>query len=429
MSISRIALSTKIKLLATGQEIEAYASISEIRKIDGCKFKQCYASLCTEAEGMLHLGELDLHVYDEPCQLKDPRYNFYKNEAGMILPHIHINYIENLSRAKYSHVGNALHELAFRISMQLGCEGRMTLEAVRETHYFHFINGFRSVNNLDYYLSLAKLVYDANGGRIKFGLGEQLLYLPKNVIEKKIDQFTPEIKLNVIPTETAKEAQWIENYEHLIHGAQQRSMPYQVVIALSRDFGLRVDSPAETIIDAFDRMMFRCGYNVNTYSSGRRHNAFSLMFATDQYRSQNPSLFCGKTQQILKQGISMLLELLPSYSTAKAREFAEILMGTMVLALKYQDMKYKKQQRYQNTLFYPNMKYTKLVKTHPKDIGSQIRTLGKAIITEKTISCSPAINTSFFPALAAIPGVQALLLCQAANIDTPESMTSTGLSK
>jgi len=404
MSVSRQPLITKV-ISTTGEEVTVYSRIDDIKEKDGCKYRECYAAITTDTGSVI--GQLDIHIYDEPYRPEKPGYNCYLNKEGLILPHIHINYIENLSRGNYSHVGNALNELAFRISIMHGFEGRITLEAVRATHYFHFKNGFHLNYNIEYYLSLAAKVYSSNGARINIGNGDAILYLPKDIIERKCKQFCLEVKDTISATETVEENKWIQHFEELLIDAQQRSMPFQVIHALTKDFGQRIDYPVTTVLERFHSQM--------------KNGDAKLMLMMEEgareekYKKKNRSLYNEKTRMILKNGIYLLVQLLPADTVESERKFAEILMGTMSLAMMYQDKKFKTQARYSNTLFFPRGSFKKVTKSH-ESIPAQICALGKAILTDKKFAGSPAINTEFFPEVALISGVQALLLRQSANI-------------
>jgi hypothetical protein len=54
-------------------------------------------------------------------------------------------YILNMEKIASSHknVGTFLHEYAFRDSIRLGKKGHVRLHAIRSSHYFHFLSGFR----------------------------------------------------------------------------------------------------------------------------------------------------------------------------------------------------------------------------------------------------------------------------------------------
>ena len=117
-------------------------------------------------------------------------------------PHLYIVDMRNPSGLK--HVGNALHELAFRLSVAVGLQGHVRLNAAWSSHLFHCLNGFILEWILsedpeygeDYYSKLKAQVIQAQGGKIvNEGLakGKKMnpedLYLPKKRIKENLIQF------------------------------------------------------------------------------------------------------------------------------------------------------------------------------------------------------------------------------------------------
>ncbi len=65
-----------------------------------------------------------------------------QKETAYAPGHIYIETVKNTSSVK--HVGTALEEYAFRLSIQAGFHGRVELSAAWNSHCFHYKNGFRS---------------------------------------------------------------------------------------------------------------------------------------------------------------------------------------------------------------------------------------------------------------------------------------------
>src|SRR5205085_8725161 len=101
------------------------------------------------------------------------RYHFTKAESyyaapSYIIPnHVYISYMENYS--SYKQVGAALLEFIFKQSLENGAEGRIRLDAVRNTHYFYYRYGFRAEGpfQLTYYQNLSEALAQAGNKRIK----------------------------------------------------------------------------------------------------------------------------------------------------------------------------------------------------------------------------------------------------------------------
>lgn len=73
-------------------------------------------------------------------------YMKYQESEHICFPnHLWISIMNNTS--EYKHVGLALHEAAFRISLSMGYQGKIGLDASYSSHAFHFISGYRFLNS------------------------------------------------------------------------------------------------------------------------------------------------------------------------------------------------------------------------------------------------------------------------------------------
>lgn len=113
--------------------------------------------------------------------------------TGACPPFLSIKIMHSM-RPEYSHIGNALHECAFRFSHDSGCEGRIEIDASWASHYFHFKNNFRIPDGDTqeysdrYYLRILEALLESNG-RITKDLGSRTLHLPKQAIKEKYREY------------------------------------------------------------------------------------------------------------------------------------------------------------------------------------------------------------------------------------------------
>lgn len=173
------------------------------------------------------VGNLDFELWLPNTRLK--KYNHLNLDNT--LPCVHIIDMHNVS--KFAHVGSALHEFAFRASIVLNAEGRINLEAVRDTHYFHYVHGFRTVGfplfmpkvsaadiSKGYYETLASALQEAHGQRIENDLGSMPLYLPKNEILTNLTKYNISATITDFETEDASSRTLFDRSELLIEEAK-----------------------------------------------------------------------------------------------------------------------------------------------------------------------------------------------------------------
>lgn len=174
------------------------------------------------------VGNLDFELWLPNAKLK--KYN--NLNLDNTLPCLHIIDMHNVS--KFSHVGSALHEFAFRASIALNAKGRINLDAVRDTHYFHYIHGFRTggfplfmpkVSAADiskgYYKTLAVALQEAHGQRIENDLGSMPLYLPKKEILTNLIKYNISAAITDFETENEGIRMIFDQAAHLIEEAKQ----------------------------------------------------------------------------------------------------------------------------------------------------------------------------------------------------------------
>lgn len=173
--IAKIEAMDMVTLVGDGQKVYACVESSprpgEFHINLNTKEKRCgYIEIILEERELPH-----------PCDKRKP-----------YAPHLYIVVMNNLSGLK--HVGNALHELAFRLSVAAGFQGRIRLNAIESSHLFHCLNGF--IVEFDdedygsyYYMKLMVAVIQSNGQRLDKDLGSEDLYLPKKHILKNLTKF------------------------------------------------------------------------------------------------------------------------------------------------------------------------------------------------------------------------------------------------
>jgi len=315
------------------------------------------------------VGDMDFEL------LEDQRSQTYIKTA---FPCARIVDMHNTS--KYIHVGKALFESALRACLDLGGKGRIVLEAVRDTSYFHYLNGFR-VANEKYYLRLAKALLKAGNKRIEENVGFQALYLPRQYIESNIQKFGISHQLKDFETESAEERIYIQELEKIMAEAKQENLAIKVMLEIE-NYGFRAGEPSY---------------------KGLGFMAIGELMS--KYKAQNPSLFCQTTKDILNIGFMAIKEQLPVDTAEKEKTLATLIFGTLVLAMAYQDAEYGEQDLYGKKLLYPYQKYSSLYEE--KSIYSNILIIGEKVLNRELPF--DRLNPTFFPTLGAISELQTFL--------------------
>jgi len=293
------------------------------------------------------------------------------------LPYIYINYMQNTTSPRYSHIGIALYECAMRFNLEQGCDGRMVLDAVRNSHYFHYLNGFRKKSDKNYYYSLAGALFQAGDNKINWDLGSAYLYLPRKSIEENIKKFGIKYELPDFETETVWQRKLIENSEKIIKEATPASLAFKTIMALKQGYG-SIDL-SEKPIESYEDL----------------------------------SQMDDETYHILTTGADIMLDhfAFPIDTPEKEKALVVVLTGTMIYAIAYHDKKHGKQGIYNNDCLFEQEHSSSLAIFNVNDSHKQnIITIGKNICIEKSVSYSGVISADFFPALKAIPDLQSLIL-------------------
>jgi hypothetical protein len=291
-------------------------------------------------------------------------------------------YIENMRNiSKEKHVGNALHEYAFRMSIAYGAEGRIRFDAVRNTHIFHYKNGFlqEGVNDSDfqgYYLKMAEEMLKPE--RSTKNLGSRYLYLPRKRIDEYMKKYALSENLLTPSKEIIGEAHMINIAENIYLEVQQKSLALQLMLGL-----LKGCSPPTAVGDNMKSL-------INFLKS-----------KTD----------CQKTTEWIDAGLNTLIAQLPLNTKEKQRQFELILVGTIILVMTFQDKKYGKQAIFNNEYLFPHISYDNIAKdycTEKTTMTEFLICLGEDALNKTTLPFYETLHHKVFPGLQAIPEFSSL---------------------
>ncbi|TAL60784.1 MAG: hypothetical protein EPN84_09025 [Legionella sp.] len=308
----------------------------------------------------LYLGSLEFTINQSPnAQTEGYKVNNQK------LSRIEVNYIRNQS--EFQHVGKALFECLFKISIRAGCEGRITLEAVRDTHYFHYKNGFRPLcrSSDEYYLCLAKALFEAGNEKISEDLGARILYLPYATIKELTKKYVSEHELPEYLTESPKDREQIAIGENIIDYVITNKPLIQIYAAIQQGFAAKMEQLSQT-------------YNPSFFASVEEDESISLELVSE----------------IFDTGFKLLFKLLPIDSPNKEVKVAVVLSGMMKLLCSYYDYLLLSADKRDDCTFKTIYKSSESIKSNIKAIGNT---------QDKTLSIDEKIITSFFPRLSNIP--------------------------
>ena len=347
MQSGKLLLTTPVVSRSDGQEISVIASFKPHPE-----FKSYFLVNLVSQSNLTVFGDMYFYIREKENDKKD-KYLFIVN-------------MRNTSFG-YKHVGTALHEFAFRFSVACGAEGRVELDAVRDTHFMHYLCGFRSTFHgdfrLKYYLNLAgALLRTGRDNRIREDVGSETLSLPPSTIVAKLEKF----KLNCFPElKLMRDDEEYEHVEKLVDEAFRKSFAATLIVALSEGLGfhdLSIVAPKE----------------------GR-------VFRPARLRKRTPGEYCSVTNEILSYACERLCQLLPLDSDAKKTQFDIVLIGAMVCAMTIQDSTYGAQERFNNQLLFPSTSSDDISRLVPSDdLLETFQYLGTAILVNKSISFDAA---------------------------------------
>ncbi len=342
-----------------------------------------YIAYLSSAEGKT-LGYISFY-FNSGSRVVSNYEGIYRDKDNQLLPYIEVKYVENYDSA-YSHVGTALQEYILRVSLESGYQGRVAFEAYKDSHYFHFKNGYRPCDHsADYYFQLAQKFYFAKGKKIDEQMGPQQLYLPLHSIRENLQKFKIVDKLIEDETETNKQLLQMQSGEALVLEAQQNSLVFKVLLAI-QEYGSKEDMP-KLEAESDDQEEF---FLKSLLHSGE----------IDKYKKMNPALFCKNTEVILKHCHAMMKKL----PMDPPQKLAIILIGTVITMMVLQHKLYGKETPYGN---YP-LEYDKLINDN-LTIRDNILAIGKMALIDKTIPYSEKMITTLFPKLQQIPELNSFL--------------------
>lgn len=363
---SNIDLTTKV--ISLSGEIAVFAEC-EINKF------YCRAEIKTKIDNRV-LGRIRFGLKDEAQSLF--------NENIVIPKHVYIDNMVNVSEYKY--VGSAMHELTFRLSVEWGAQGRIILEAVRDTHYFHYRNGFTLANSYhfpsSYYFNLARELILSGNKKITKNMGACKLHLSPDTIIKKLHQFN-------IPNDIQLHGSsdlHLNEEDMLMTEAKAKSLASKIMICLHTAFKKRKN-------------------RVNLPYGMRYSEICQLMLEEEKLYPSSP-----KTDVILTTGCRYIIDILPIDTLEKHKEFEIIVAAAIILSTAVQDREFGPQARYGNQLLNPQLTLEKLLKLGDEGFTSEqhFKQIGKAALIDKTIPFDGIVRDDLFPDLDLAPEFKTL---------------------
>ncbi len=292
-------------------------------------------------------------------------------------------YIYNMvNKSCKKHVGNALHEYAFKMSVAHGAEGRVRFDAVRNTHIFHYKNGFlieMNDNAMKYYISMAEEMLKT--GKSFKDLSSHGLYLPCKRINENMKKYQLSEDLLTPIKEIVGEADKITFAEKINLEIQHKSLAIQLIVGLNK--GLRPSQSSENSLSEREKIRFFRNSGVN----------------------------CQKTKELIETGLEDLIEQLPLDTEEKQLKFDLILVGVIILVMIFQDHHYGKQSVFNKEYLFPQITFDQLMDSCPENITMTelITHLGEEALLKKTLSFSGQFMANTFSGLQAIPEFSSLL--------------------
>lgn len=295
---------------------------------------------------------------------------------GDKLKHLYITDMNNTSG--HRHVGNALHEYAFRMSVALGAEGRIRFNAVRNSHIFHYNSGFLlegqgiTENFVKYYLRLADQMITSKktGEKSKVNLGADYLYLPHQCIVENLKKYDLSLDLITKATEDEKNRSSVAN--RIGVEAQQNSLAIQLILGIDH-----ITSPAK--IEATKTFHARKKLNLTYYRKSET------------------------TELTIFEGSKALLEKLPLDTEEKKQQFEITLIGIVICIMALQDEDNGQQKIFDNQYLCPEIKFNQILETYGEQESSQMfMSVGEAVLIYKTLSFDGKMHPNVFPVLQAI---------------------------
>lgn len=344
IELQGLALQT---LVGDNQRAHAYYST---------RYENSYVIELKSANGVF-LGFMTAVIVEEDRDIV-PFEHPYKN-----CKYLYINHMENSSRLK--HVGSALHEYAFRMSIAFGAQGRVRFIAVRNSHIFHLKNGFLMEGELDsnYCQELIEeMLIPVKSAK---DLGSKEMYLPRKRINENMKKYGLEENLLSPSPEIIGEVDKLNYVEKILLEIQQKSLAIRIIIGLKKGF----TPTADTSKDFFNK---------------------------------NPGACC-YTQVLINKGVKILRKQLPIDTEEKRQSFLLTLAGIIIYVMAYQDRKYGKQSIFNDELLFPQRTYLELLDDYD-DYGDDLFVrLGEDALVNKKLSFDGTLKPKVFFGLQAIP--------------------------
>lgn len=329
------------------------------------------------------LGALDFKIHMLPQQ-HDTSFMQYK---GLNFKLAEIAYIRNhkLTDPKgYKNIGAVLQECAFRLAIMGGAEGRIFLNAVRETHFFHYKYGFRYKmgRSYEYYTRLASAIFKAEGRPLAGDFGSYNLYLPRQQIEANLAKYHIKYDLPQFESESEEECQLINMYECLIEDTVQRGTGAQIILSLLGSYG----PPLKKLTDGLTFFVCEDSYDETP---------------EEKYQRANPSLLCSETRCLINFIVRQCLKKIPLHTQPALDELALFLAGAAIALMTIQDKNFGPQPLYGDVLLYPALSWHAIKEVGPIHFET-LKALGTKALIEKTIPFDCERCSQFLPNLFAI---------------------------
>lgn len=325
-------------------------------------------------------GSMEVDILTHPLPTEYHK-SMYRDDQEKMRPYLYVDYMRNTSNGQFRHIGNALHEAAFRLSVQAGFEGRVVLKAQKNTHYFHYINGFRQPDQEQYYFSVGK--------NPRANLGDAHLYLPSHSIAANVKKFHLSVDIPHSPTEDEKSRAQIQSGETIMQDASQQRLGFLTMLALDQPFGNRKDEP-KISEDASPDEQF-------------------LASLDQTYENAHPGLFCQSTKKILGICAALIANNLPIDTAEKKEWLATIVCGTAICAMAFQDKTYGPQDLYGGVLLYPDKTMAELLGDTKRSIRDTILYVGQQALIEQSIPFDKETYATFLPALEGVMELDELI--------------------
>jgi hypothetical protein len=132
-------------------------------------------------------SETCYYGYNYCGDVLDNRNDEVKNKS-----YIYIDHIFNFKKSEYKGIGSLLFQVAIEHSLSLGCEGRIRLAAVRDSHVFHYKQGMRTE-----YTVTKTAIFGGNDDYIRQEMKDQEAGKPPSKELGRENMYLPQENINI----------------------------------------------------------------------------------------------------------------------------------------------------------------------------------------------------------------------------------------